>query len=289
MDGGHFETKGVNEAGEIISVPLHRHEVGLDFWYGELSLQASFEDAWSLRFRVPFSIKDQSVEVNPVDPATEADIAAMERNGELHHRDETYQGIGDLSLLVSRQFVGIFDNQDIFELSVGTSVPTGKTEEDPLLAGREGRRHLHIQFGNGTFDPLLEASYGRPVIPMVMGHVSLALRTPLYENSKKYRASSEFLAGGGITAILSEKATVGAQYQFLRQGFAEWNGVRDNNTGLKAHYLAFSGGVALDMRTQLNLGVRFPLTQSTLVSDGDTFEQGVSVLFGLSRTLRESF
>ncbi len=113
--------------------------------------------------RVPYDIKDQEASVGFIEPALEEEKKAMLRNGNIHHRTETYRGLSDLMLLATYDKQALFRAGDSLKISAGTTLPTGKTEENPFELGDKGREHLHIQFGTGTFDPLLEANYGIPL------------------------------------------------------------------------------------------------------------------------------
>ena len=52
----------------------------------------------------------------------------------------------------------LFKDGSILRLGMGLALPSGRTESDPWILGDSGKKHLHIQFGNGTVDPLLNLS-----------------------------------------------------------------------------------------------------------------------------------
>ena len=98
-------------------------------------------------------------------------------------------------VLVTHRKQGVFREGDSLSLSLGTTLPTGKTEEDPFELGDSGLKHLHIQFGTGTFDPLLELNYSMPVAGKLgLGAYALG-RFPAYENSKTYQGPMEITSG----------------------------------------------------------------------------------------------
>ncbi len=101
LEGGHDELHGLDANDNLIDVPLHRHAVSLDFTRIEAEVQHTLRDGWDVWLRVPYDVKDQSVSIKLVDPATDAEQQAMERNSWIHHRDDTYQGISDLKLLAA--------------------------------------------------------------------------------------------------------------------------------------------------------------------------------------------
>ena len=85
FEGGHDETKGQDLAGNEITVPLHRHDVSLDFTRIELEAEYTFKKNWSALLRVPYEIKEQEASIDLVTPATLAEQQAMDRRMNLHH------------------------------------------------------------------------------------------------------------------------------------------------------------------------------------------------------------
>lgn len=72
----------------------------------------------------------------------------MSPYGDIHHRAERFEGVGDGELGIS--FVGL-------------TIPFGRTEPDPIERGRLGLKHEHIQFGSGTVGPKLSVQWSRPL------------------------------------------------------------------------------------------------------------------------------
>lgn len=147
----------------------------------------------------------------------------------IHHRDETIVGIGDLQLLVH---TGRRYGRTAVGTRIGLSVPTGKVNEDPFRLGAEGKRHQHIQLGTGTFDPVVALDVGRP-----FGAWNLSafgqVQGPLYEGRQGYRAGTRSLGGisvsrpvGGVSARLG--------VTLARESAERWDGsvpVEDGNRG----------------------------------------------------------
>lgn len=273
-DGGHPETKGVSPAGQVVTVPRHEHRVSLDFTHIELDLRYAFAQRREAWLRLPYEIKSQRADLRIPSGATPAEVDAITRNRDLHHRSDTYEGPADLMLLVARRRSGVFTTGDALTLALGSSLPTGQTERDPMLAGRRGQRHLHIQFGTGTFDPLLEGYYHVPL--SAQWHLSpfATGRLPFYENRKTYRGSIQVSAGLSLLRRLNERWSLSLNQVSYFQDYAHWAGTRDPNTGLLAH--SAGGGVNLKIgeRSLLNLGLRQTYAQRALSSDSDAFEQG---------------
>ncbi len=284
FEGGHSEIKGLDAGGQIMLVPLHQHEVSLDYLRSELELEYAFQDRWVLLFRVPYDIKDQRSAVGFVEPASEQEKEAMRSNMNIHHRDETYRGLSDLMLLATHNRVGLFREGDSLKIAAGTTLPVGKTEEDPYKLGDKGLKHLHVQFGTGTFDPLLELNYRMPLArDFSLGAYALG-RFPLYENGKTYQGPVEMTSGLILGYRLNNRLLLHLNATAYYQNFAYWAGEQDINSGL----FATSGMLGIAIKawegTTLSLDVRYPLSQRTL-SEGDTFEQGPTLLFRISQDI----
>ena len=281
FDGSHFEDKGISPAGNVIDVPLHRHEMSVDVSRLEAELEFSFRDDWDLWIRVPYEIKNRKSSIGLIDAASDGEVQAMLRNNEIHHGTETLEGVSDIKLLVARRWRDLFRKGSVLDLAIGTSLPTGRTEEDTIAAGEEGREHEHFQFGIGTFNPLFELYYQESLSKkLTLGGFALGA-FPLYENSKNYRGSTEVTWGVNSRYKLLDWLAADGNFTFLYQGFAEFNDRRDPNSGLIA--TSFRLGLSLGPwnGTNVNFGVRFPLTQDLISSGEDTLEQGLSFSIGL--------
>ena len=281
FEGGHLETKGLDLNGQVVSVPFHRHEVSLDYLRLELELEYAFKDSWVLVLRVPYDIKNQKTEVSFIEPATAGEKQKMLKNGYIHHRSETHRGISDLMLLATHWKQNLFHEGDSLSLSLGTTLPTGKTEEDPFRLGDNGLQHLHIQFGTGTFDPLLELNYRVPVA----GRLRLAAyalgRFPVYENSKTYQGPVESTFGVLLGYNLNSRISLHVNGTAYYQNFAYWDGERDINSGLVAMSSLFGMSVKAWEGATLGIDLRYPLSQRTL-SEGDAFKRGPTLLCRIS-------
>ena len=120
-----------------------------------------------------------------------------------HHRDETISGLADptFSALIGRAF-GRFG----FALRVGAMLPLGKTlDEDPFVAGREGRAHEHIQLGTDIFRPVLGSAMG--VDLGAVGVDGWFLATGSFgTNDIGYRPGQRVAGGARVTSTLGLRA-----------------------------------------------------------------------------------
>ncbi|HEY6147278.1 MAG TPA: hypothetical protein VIZ69_06255, partial [Thermoanaerobaculia bacterium] len=185
-----------------------------------------------------YDVKDQSVRYT-----TLAGEPYTPPYGDIHHRTETLRGFAD------GQLTAILPLGGSVVVGAGLSIPLGRTEPNPIVLGREGKKHEHIQFGSGTVDPLVSILWSRP-LPALAGIVLAAsadAQIPLYENSRGYRApvSVRWSAGPslplGTTGIALQLA---GQYQSI----GRWNGEEDEGTGfhnggvfLRATFLPWKG------------------------------------------------
>ncbi len=265
-----------------MAVPEHRHDVSLDFTRIELGVQYTFADNWDLWTRVPYDIKTRTASIELIDEASAEQQADMRRNLELHHGSETLQGLSDIHLLVAHNQTDVFVKGDLATLAFGTSLPTGKTEDDPFVAGKAGLRHEHIQFGTGTLDPLLELYYSYPLTPEFRISTFGLGRLPLYENRRGYRGSAEATAGLILSHTTTDWLTIHTSLTGFYQEHADWNGDRDINSGLVSTNWMLGGEFHIGKGVHAGLNVGFPISQQTLSSEGDTFEQGPILLFTTS-------
>jgi len=280
--GGHPEHTQLTSDGQLIEGGLHEHIVDLDFLRSELSLEYTFKDNWTAWLRTPYDIKVQTASVNFISDFTEQGIEGIVRNRDIHHRNETYTGFSDFRLLVAHRFIKFLGEKSRLDLAFGTSLPIGKTEENPLLAGEEGEKHLHIQFGTGTFDPLLELHYATFFTKRLSFALFTMNKVSLYENDKTYKAPFETTSGFSFGYKASKWLVLRTTFANFSQTQALWNGKPDPNSGL----ISFNGTIASTFRLKNGLmitpGYRFPVYQRTLSSEGDVFEYGPTFALNVS-------
>jgi hypothetical protein len=148
---------------------------------------------------------------------------------DVHHRNETLAGIGDPWLLgrFGDDFSGF-----VLTARAGTTLPVGRTEEDPFRLGDLGLRHQHIQFGTGTFNPLYALDLSR-----TFGRLQASAYTQgevvLYQSSKGFRAPNRFFAGFQLGTLLPWQLTASLGPDVLHESPERWQGVvrQDGNLG----------------------------------------------------------
>lgn len=284
FEGGHFSRGGTAPDGSGVPVPLYRHEVSLDYMRIELGLQYTLADGWDLIGRIPWEQKRQAAAITTIDPATGAERELMQRNIDLHHRSVTLRGVGDLMLLGRRRWSAVWREGDALSISGGATIPTGRTVENPYHLGDEGIQHLHIQFGTGTVDPLLETSYSTPIAGRLSAGAYLAGRFPFYENERTFHAPPDATFGAHVAHRPTDRLQLRLEGAVYAQGYGHWAGEQDENTGLVA--TSITGGATWQLRTvSISADVRYPLSQRTL-TEGDAFTQGPTFVVSVGGLLR---
>ena len=273
--GGHLETKGVSPEGNVIDVPLHRHHVNLNIFRIDVGLRYQLTSEWVLEANIPYETKNQEATLEEIDPVTSTEQEAIIRNRDNHHRNETYIGFADADLFLGYGAQGLLRETDFLMARVGTTMPLGKTEEDPWKLGDAGLEHLHIQFGTGTFNPIADLYYSLPIYKALNANASVRGKLPFYENSKTYRGSREVTYTGGLSYRASDWLTFQAGYLGFYQSYAQWAGERDINTGLQFSMVSFGASVLMPYDFPLSLSVMLPLRQETLYDDTDSLLDGL--------------
>ena len=272
--GGHLEAKGLSPTGVVVDAPLHRHHVTLSTYRIDVGLQYLLNDQWRLQANIPYAVKDQEASIEWIDSVTPEDEQAILRSRDIHHRDETYAGLADSDLFLGYRIRGLFKTGDSLFARLGTTVPIGRTEENPWRLGDAGIEHLHIQFGTGTFNPTVNLRYSLPFYRNGTITASTRGTFPVYENSKTYRGPIELSYTAGFMYRLFDWLSFSGNYLGFYQSAAAWAGERDLNTGLRYSMAALGMSVATLNGISVSANVMFPLTQETLYDGGDAIEFG---------------
>jgi hypothetical protein len=209
---------------EIPKQPRYIHNQNI--YPGELRAigEYALTESWGVEAQLPFrvtktTIRYQTLEGKPYPPPDPT----------VHHRNETLYGIGDPWLLGRYgKTLGGF----VVTARAGTTLPLGRTEPDPFELGDLGLPHQHIQFGTGTFDPILAVDVSRAFGKLYLAAYAQAQLT-LYQNSKGFRAGNRTFAGlsGGATFLEAWQGSLGVDV--LNEQPEKWSGVvrQDGNLG----------------------------------------------------------
>jgi len=127
------------------SIPDHMHHQGIQWLRTSLGVSLGLGKGWQLRTDIPLDLKlltiDYSLDGEPYSPSY----------GGIHHRNETLFGLSDPKVFVQR-FQGL-PKDFVLGLHLGSSLPLGRTEENPFALAAQGKWHQHFQRGTGTFVP----------------------------------------------------------------------------------------------------------------------------------------
>jgi hypothetical protein len=178
-------------------------------------------------------------------------------DGDIHHRDETLTGPGDpWALLVAGTARGPWS----MAVRAGVSIPLGRTEENPFAFGRRGLPHEHIQFGTGTWDPMLGVSLGRALGKASVIASALA-RLPRYENEHGYRAGHRFDASLVADRRLGGRWRAQTGLDLAHESAERWSGVIEEEGNLGRTDLLVSAALVRQVGAAgaLSLQVKVPL------------------------------
>ena len=238
---GNFKTSHIASCPDVapecatIPIPDHRHEASLDLFHTEIGVDYGAGERLTLSLRVPYDVKAQEITYT-----TLTGEPYVPPYGDIHHRTETLRGFGDW------QVFALFPLGAEVQIGAGISVPIGRTEANPIVLGREGKFHQHIQFGSGTVDPLVSVLWSRPLGPVVLNAWSDA-QFPLYENRHGFKAPTTVRYSVGPSVTLGTTG-LSILYAGQYQSIGRWDGEVDEGTGfhnggifLRASFLPWPG------------------------------------------------
>ena len=201
----------------------HEHHQTMLLMRLQPSLSMGLGRGWQTMLRVPYDIKSMGIEYtdlqgNPYDPPY----------GNIHHRNETLTGLGDSELEL--QYFWSPKPKWVMGGGLGSSLPFGRTEEDPYIRASQSLEHQHIQMGSGTFVPLMSATV------VWSGHrwgfsAQSTGKLALYENNKDYRPSSTAQITLGPTYRFTSKFMFLTHLGAQRDWQAAWSGEPDPLSG----------------------------------------------------------
>ena len=253
----------------------HRHEVKLNVIRFDVGLKYRISQQWRLEAALPYEIKDQTAGIPDIESVDDPDQKdAMLRYQNIHHRNQTYRGISDMDILLGYNRQGILMENDSLTAKFGTTIPLGKTEDDPWKLGAMGKEHLHIQFGTGTFNPIGDLRYSIPIYGGLAANVNLRGKFPFYENSKTYRGSWDVTYSAGLNYRLNDWLSVQTSYLGLYQSYAHWAGDIDINTGLQFSMASLGASIATPYNVPLSITLMLPIQQETLYDDSNALLDG---------------
>ncbi|MEY4549602.1 MAG: hypothetical protein RL685_5797, partial [Pseudomonadota bacterium] len=151
----------------------------------------------------------------------------------------------------------------------GVALPLGSTEEDPFARARAGLSHQHIQFGSGTFQPLLALDAGLPLgRARLSGYAQAALF--LYENAHGYRAGNRYGVGAAADFALVAGLRGGGALDLLNEQAERWQAAVQQDGNVGRTDLLLGGSVSYHfVDWALSLSVKVPVYQHFLEHEGE--------------------
>mgnify|MGYP003978449917 FL=1 len=281
--GAHLSNNGLTSSFDNIEVPTHRHDVEMDLRRASFSIMKSINEEWDATLMIPYFWKIQKASISFLEPANPIEAEYAKRSGYIHHRTENYDGFGDVEFMAGYKKRDLFKDGSVLRLGMGLALPSGITESDPWVLGDFGRKHLHIQFGNGTVDPLLNLYYGFQINDSMGLGLYAKARLPLYHNNKGFRGASELAISPMVNWTYNEKLSFSAGLSIEYYGYSDWlMSGRDPNSGFLHVSAALNLSYALSESFDIGFGITKPLHQS-FYGEGEDFEIAPSATLSLRR------
>ena len=242
-------------------VPPSKHDQR--FYIGELRLSAAYglSDSLAMEIQVPYRVTKATVKFEnlggaELPPGYES----------IHHRNETIQGFGDPR--VGGRSGWTIAGADA-SLGLGLTVPFGNIERNPFRLGDEGKKHQHIQFGTGTFNPWVDLYARRPLGPVTLGVGGGAL-LPWQDNQYGYRAGTRLNGGVSVSLPAWRKLESGVRVDIAHEEAERWDGrvQADGNIGRTEVLVAGSLGYPIG-GVRVSLDVAVPVWRRVPKGHGD--------------------
>jgi len=178
-------------------------------------------------------------------------------NPGLHHRDETLTRLADPQLTF--QFGHAFKPVNVSG-RVGLSVPLGKTEPNPFELGRQGLWHQHIQFGSGTWDPILGIALSRKFGELDTQFCGYA-RLTFAENSHGYKAGNRYSGLFDVSHKIGSAWSMSGGLVLNNESAERWSGIieTEGNLGRTDLLVAIGAGRTFKTAGVMSINVQVPI------------------------------
>jgi hypothetical protein len=215
--------------------------------------------------RAPYDVKAQRVRY-----ATLEGAPYTPPYGDIHHRSETLTGISDSSAGIE------WSPSPRWMFGAGTTIPAGRTVANPIVLGREGKTHEHIQFGSGTFQPILSVQW---MPPRFSARAEATLS--LYENDHGFRAPTTIAWSAGPT-FRAGRVGIDPRLTGQFQTIGRWKGEVDEGTGFS------NGGIRLQLSIPARRLIVAPSVYREIWSHAssgeESFRQGTTWSVSITRS-----
>ena len=258
--------------------PPQQHDQ--QFYVGELRpiFEYSLSTHFGVELQLPFKVTHTTVQYRRPDGTI-----FVPDYEDIHHRNETLFGVGDPWLSARTAWVV---GPVIIGGRVGLTLPVGKTEEDPFALGRAGLAHQHIQFGTGTFNPILGLEVRVPIGKYSLQAYGQA-QVVLKESLQRFQAGNRYSAGlSGEGPIAGQfRASVGADV--VNEQPERWFGSVEQDGNLGRTDVLVGGSLSYLLGGfSVSLGAKVPVYQAIITSgshDGGQLTYPAIINLGIRR------
>jgi hypothetical protein len=258
-------------------IPEHLHVQSIDWIRLSPAITAGLGKGWQGVVSFPLDAKNMGIaytlDGDPYDPPYAG----------IHHRNELLAGPADGTLAFER-FFGLGE-LGMWSLKAGTSLPVGRTEEDPYTLASAGLEHQHFQMGTGTFIPVAEAS--AVLAGLRLGGLAWVRgRFPVYANPHGYHPGAHYTAGAGATYRLTPKINAVVTTEYTLEAQDAWTDTASPSSGRQAVVFDLGGSWGVTDRFAFASLLRGTAWQKTLTENSeDQLLQRFIVTVGGSWTL----
>ena len=253
LSAGHAVSPEQFEPNIPVEKQAMHHEIDFTLVNVELSLGYALASWVTLEARIPY--RTAHTEARFLD----SDEQPIEDFESIHHRTETISGLGDIGFGARFRLLppGLIDGLMLFG-TAGVSTPTGGTRPNPFALGREGKRHQHIFFGTGTFDP-----YGTLAMSYMMawGRISGFVfgRLSVYENRYGYKGRGIIYGGVDVASTFTLKSfEASAGVHVMKEYPAKWGDENAENSGRTDLMVALGVSWIASDAWRVKAGVKIP-------------------------------
>jgi thiol-disulfide isomerase/thioredoxin len=231
-----------------------------------------------LALSAAFSYRVIDVDLQHRDPQSGAVILSPS----IHVRSERLHGPGDATIgaHLARELRGVR-----LHARFGTSLPLGRTEENPHLLGSLGQEHQHLQLGTGTWIPYLAIEAQVPLNARLTVAGWALAQPSLYQNDQGFRASTRY--SGGLSAAMplgQRRWTLSLAAEGHGETAERWDGRVYRDEGNAGRFDLLVGGAATWRATsRLSITTDLKYAAASRV-EGSQLDYGLVASVGVAMT-----
>jgi len=255
-------------------IPLHVHRQDMTLTRIQPSVTVGLGGQLQAQFSLPVDTKLLGIEYLTTDGES-----YEPPYGNTHHRNETLTGLGDGEIGLG--YYTALESGLLLGGTLGTSLPFGRTEENPYALADQDLKHQHVQMGSGTFVPSATAVviWAQPR----WGAFGFSnVRLPIYENPKGYTPPLQVDGGLGPSFRPTKALQLLALAEGIYEGAEQWADWDSLNQGRVTAIAGLSAIWSLGEDTVLQAQGRTTIWQRDLGKE--QVRQGLVLTLGGSQT-----